>query len=136
MPHSCLPSSDAHLRLYKRLYLWNKDAVLQHGRAFAYVDNARLGMPPYHAQLNVKAASPPLPLNVFNGDGRWAVGYLRPENSHQRYWDTMALARDMSLARDKILVRTRQTIPATSGMRIKAGQKLRAGQYVNRDKHV
>jgi hypothetical protein len=133
--HACLHESDARLRLYKRLYMWNRDATLQHGRAFAYVDNARYGMPTYHAQLNCKLDSPPLPKNVFNASGRYAMGFLRPSNSHKRYWDTMSLMGDMSFARDKVMVRSRQTIPAVAGMRIKAGT-IQAGQYVNRDRHV
>jgi hypothetical protein len=130
-----LPNSDAHLRLYKRLYLWDKDAILREGRAFAYCDRARYGMPPYHAQLNVKMASPPLPTNVFN-PGRHAMGFLRPDNPHTRYWRTMELAGSMTLARDRVLVRSRQTISVTAGDRVKAGAGVLAGQFINRDRQI
>ncbi|MFH7241809.1 MAG: hypothetical protein ACHWZW_03060 [Spirulina sp.] len=130
-----LPNSDAHLRLYKRLYLWDKEAILRLGRAFAHCDRARFGMPPYHAQLNAKLQSPPLPINVFNGGGRHAMGFFRPDNAHSRYWATMELGRSMTYARDRVMIRTRQTIPVTAGDRISSGAGILAGQFLNRDTH-
>lgn len=129
----CLSASDAHLRLYKRLYLWDKDATLQPGYPICNFGNIRLGMPPYHAQLNIqmRGSLTPLPLPVVHS-GRFIGGYFRPTESAQLFWDTMGALHSYSLARDKVLVRTASRAPAASGQH-RSGD-LVAGDWVDRDR--
>lgn len=129
----CLTASDAHLRLYKRLYLWDRDAALAPGFPICNLGNIRLGMPPYHAQLNIKMRGSPTPLppTVVHA-GRFCAGHLRPDSQNQLFWDTMGALKSYSLARDKILVRTASMAPAKAGQH-RAGS-LTAGQWVDRDR--
>ena len=132
MSHFCLASSNAHLRIYKRLYLWNEGAGLKPMPASAYLGDIRMGMPPYHAQLNVAMEGNISPwYQRLSRVGGHIGGFLPPVDDTP-YWNTVGAMKAYTLLRDKALVRTRQHIPATVG-RHRVGT-LKAGQFINRDK--
>lgn len=118
-----LNRSDADLRLYRRLYLWDENATLRLRTAVSHFGDLRYGMPPYNVQLNYKmeGSRSPVPMGVAHY-GSMFFGEHLMENSHQEYWDTMEALASVTLARDKALVLTAQHGPVRAGSNVLPGQ--------------
>jgi len=112
--------STADLRLFRRIYLWDKDANLNLRTAISHFGDLRWGMPPYHVQLNMRmdGSLSPTPPWVAHYGSFFFGDFLPPGDRHNaplKYWDTIEALSSVTLARDKALLLTAQHWPVYAG---------------------
>lgn len=129
-----LARSTADLRIFRKLYLWNKEASLSLNQAAGHLGHMRYGMPAYHAQINVamKGSLSPVPPDLVIFSGGFFGGYLPPEGSDQKYWDTIEAFSSVTLARDKVLALTAQHTPLRAGDNVPLSLSYSVGDYIRR----
>lgn len=118
-----LLASTARDRLYQRLYLFDADVAVQARTASLHLNQGRLSMPAFHAELGVSITGHAQPRAVW----RFIHGHLVAQ-SQQQLADTLEAMRDMARAADRIAIHTAIQRPALAGEQQAAGA-LTAGAW-------
>ncbi len=120
-----LAASTARDRLYQRMYLFDPDVAQQARTASLHLNEGRLSMPAFHAEVAVRITGRKQPTAAW----RFAHGHLVAQ-PQQQLGDCLEAMRDMARAADRIAVDTAINKPATAGEQNPAGA-LMAGAWTS-----
>lgn len=118
--------STARDRLYQRLYLFDADIAVGRRQAALHLNQGRLSMPAYHAELAVRVTGRAQPKAVW----RFAHGHLvaQPQSDLS---DCLEAMRDTARAADRIAIDTLIRRPAGAGEHLAAGGIVAGDWIVN-----
>jgi hypothetical protein len=120
-----LVASSARDRLYQSLYLFDPEIVVQGRTAALHLNQGRLSMPAFHAELAVRITGRVQPRAAW----RFTHGHLVAQ-PQQQLDDCLESMRDMARAADRIAIDTAIQHPATAGEQNPAGA-LMAGDWTS-----
>lgn len=120
-----LLTSTARDRLYQRLHLFDPDVALQARTSALHLNQGRLSMPAFHAEVAVRITGRQQPTAAW----RFTHGHLVAQPQSQ-LGDCLEAMRDMARAADRIAVNTAIEKPATAGEQNPAGA-LMAGAWTS-----
>ena len=118
-------SSTARDRLYQRLYLFDSEVGVGQRTASLHLNQGRLSMPAYHAELQVCIRGRLQPTAVW----RFTHGHLVAQ-SQEMLNDCLEAMRDVTRGADRIAIDTAINRPATAGEHNPAGA-LKAGDWID-----
>ncbi len=98
--------SNAHLRIYKKYYLYDPERSVNDRRARFYWGHFRWGMQPYHAELLVKVRGKRHRNQMYWSRGFWGQHYAHDEKIEKIFNDSLRAVRLSKSKRDKILIDT------------------------------
>ena len=118
-------TSTARDRLYQRLYLFDPDVAVGRRTAGLHLNQGRLSMPAYHAELAVRISGRIQPKAAW----RFTHGHLvtQPQDNLD---DCLEAMRDVARGADRIAIDTAINHPATAGEQNQAGA-LAAGAWID-----
>jgi len=114
-----LLASTARDRLYQRLYLFDPEVAVQARTAALHLNQGRLSMPAFHAELAVRITGQAQPRAAW----RFVHGHLVAQ-PQQQLADTLEAMRDMARAADRVAINTTIERPALAGEQHPAGELL------------
>ena len=120
-----LQPSTARDRLYQRVYLFDADVAVLQRTAGLHLNQGRLSMPAYHAELQVCIRGRLQPTAVW----RFTHGHLVTQ-SQATLMDCLESMRDVARGADRITLDTAINRPATAGEHNPAGA-LKAGAWID-----
>ena len=120
-----LRASTARDRLYQRLYLFDPEVAVGRRTAGLHLNQGRLSMPAFHAELSVRISGRVQPTAAW----RFTHGHLvaQPQDN---LGDCLEAMRDVARGADRIAIDTAINRPATAGEHNQAGA-LAAGAWID-----
>lgn len=120
-----LRTSTARDRLYQRLYLFDPEVAVGRRTAGLHLNQGRLSMPAFHAELSVRISGRIQPTAAW----RFTHGHLvaQPQDN---LGDCLEAMRDVARGADRIAIDTAINRPATAGEHNQAGA-LAAGAWID-----
>lgn len=119
-----LVPSEAPLRVYSRVALWNRDLAPPSRRALAFLGRERLGMPAHRAEVKVSIPGR-LPARAVS---RYLHGHLVAAD-RERWADTLAAIRSAKRLSDRIKLNARTYRPVRVGTTLRAGGSYPFGRW-------
>lgn len=122
--HTYIPPTDAWKFLFEQWHIHDPERVIEQRKRSIHLDNTRLGMPPYTAEITLAITGKAHPREAW----RYVRDFLRTPNTEAI--DRAAYATRVSkAARDKVLLQTKTFRPPRPGDRKKVGS-LAIGQLI------
>lgn len=119
-----LPPSTAPLRIFDQIFLFDPQRHVDKRGARTFLNNVRLGMPPFHARITLKSQAK---LSPFSAQ-RFVAGYF-VTTSKARLTNAIEAIRLSKSLRDKVIVTAKTMRPATAGDGFEIG-KISVGTWV------